>query len=69
MIAALTFVMCIAQSNGKKYRTWTLINISLWILYDVVTLSLGPLTTHIIQLVIVIAGILMNDITKKQLKS
>jgi len=61
MIASLTFIMGISQKNGKKYRIWTLVNTVLWLTYDLVNLSFGPLTTHLIQLTTVFLGMVMHD--------
>lgn len=61
LLAALMFVMGISVKNGKKYRLWTLINTALWILYDLVTLSFGPLSTHSIQLATILFGMIMHD--------
>ena len=35
IVACLTFIMCIGQKNGAKYRFWTIVNNSLWCLYDI----------------------------------
>ena len=59
--AALVFIAAICQKNGKKYRFWSLVNITLWLIYDLVNLSLGPICTHTVQLVIILVGIVMHD--------
>lgn len=64
LLAALIFVLGICVSNGRTYRLLALINCILWITYDIATLSFGPLSTHIIQLLTTIFGILMHDIKK-----
>ncbi len=61
LLAALMFVMSISQKSGKQYRLWTLVNTVLWIVYDFITLSFGPLSTHIIQLTMLLFGIIMHD--------
>ena len=61
LLAAIMFVMGISVKNGKMYRLWTLINTALWILYDFVTLSFGPLSTHVIQFATIIFGMIMHD--------
>lgn len=65
ILAALMFVMGISVKNGKKYRLWTFINTFLWITYDFLTHSFGPLSTHVIQLSTIILGMIMHD-RKKQ---
>ena len=66
MLASLTFVMCVGQKNGRKYRIWTFINTALWMTYDVLKASYGPLLTHGILLCTVIFGIIVHDIKKKE---
>ena len=65
MLASLTFVMCVGQKNGRKYRIWTFINTALWMTYDVLKASYGPLLTHGILICTVIFGIIVHDIRKK----
>lgn len=66
MIASLTFIMCIGQKTGTKYRIWTFINTALWMIYDLINLSFGPLVTHGIQISTVISGIFIHDIRNKK---
>ena len=61
LVAALIFIAGICVKNGKKYRWWALINTLLWIIYDFITLSFGPLTTHFIQLSTILLGMLLHD--------
>ena len=65
LTASLTFVFCIGQKNGTKYRRWTFVNAFLWLIYDVVTLSFGPMLTHGILLASAVSGILMHDVHQK----
>ena len=65
MVASLTFIMCIGQKTGAKYRVWVLINTLLWILYDLLMQTYGPLLIHGIQLVTVISGMVIHDIKTK----
>ena len=66
MLASLCFVLSIVQKNGRNYRIATLVCTLLWITYDLVMLSYGPVITHTIQLVTVISGIVIHDIQKRQ---
>lgn len=66
IIASLTFVMCIGQSNGAKYRFWTLFNITLWGVYDILSESYSALITHIVLLVFTIAGMIIHDRKNKK---
>ena len=61
LLAALTFVMCVSVKDGKKYRLWALMNTVLWVLYDFITLSFGPLSTHLILLATIIFGMVAHD--------
>jgi len=61
LVAALMFVMGISAKSGKRFRMWTLLNVLLWITYDLFTRSYGPLMTHGIQLATVLFGILVHD--------
>lgn len=65
ILTALAFVMGISQKDGKHFRLWTLLNVGLWVVYDAVTFSFGPLTTHSLQLATVIMGIVIHDRKKE----
>ena len=65
ILAALAFIMEICQKNGKAYRVWMFTNTGLWIAYDLINRSYGPLTTHAILLASIILGIVMHDKKKK----
>ncbi len=64
--ASLVFIMCIGQENGYKYRFWTIVNMAMWCLYDVLSGSYGALFTHGAQLFFAVVGILIHDLTKPQ---
>ena len=61
IIASLTFILCIGQKNGAKYRFWTLINMILWCLYDILSKSYSVLITHTPQLIFAIVGMVIHD--------
>ncbi len=65
IVASLTFVMCIGQTSGAKYRFWTIINIGLWCLYDVLSKSYSALITHVVLLVFTVVGMIIHDKKKK----
>lgn len=65
LLGALTLVVGLCQKSGRKYRFWSLVNTVLWITYDIITLSFGPLSTHAILLVTILAGMVMHDRKKK----
>lgn len=64
--ATLCFVLSIAQPGGAKYRFWTLINICLWCVYDILSKSYGALITHVVLLVFNIAGMIIHDMKKQR---
>lgn len=66
IIASLTFIFCIGQKNGAKYRIWTVINMVLWCVYDVLSFSFSALVTHLPQLIFAIVGIIIHD--RKKIK-
>jgi hypothetical protein len=62
ILASMTFVMCIGQKSGAKYRFWTIFNIVLWCLFDVLSHAYPALLmTHIPQLLFTVLGILIYD--------
>ncbi len=68
LIASLTFVMCVGQKNGAKYRIWTTVNIGLWILYDLLKPAYPALLTHIPFLVFTVVGMIIHDRKEKSVK-
>ncbi|MBR5239512.1 MAG: YgjV family protein [Clostridia bacterium] len=69
LLATLCFVGCVSSKTGKGYRVWQAANNLLWILYDVLSYSYGPLVTHTVLCLFTVAGILWNDCrkTKKEI--
>ena len=68
VLACLIFIGCICQKSGKKYRLWSLANTGLWVAYDIISASFGPLITHVVLLSITVFGVIVHDvkhITKK----
>ncbi len=61
IVASLTFIMCIGQKSGAKYRFWTIVNMCLWCLYDILTKSFGALASHIPLLIFTVAGMIIHD--------
>ena len=64
--ATLIFIMCIGQPNGAKYRFWTVINILLWCIYDVVAPAFPSLVTHVSVLIFTLVGMIIYDRKKEQ---
>ena len=65
ILASLTYVMCIAQKDGKGYRIWYISNGVIWCLYDILKGSYGPLTSHVIMLLFALVGMIIHDRKKK----
>lgn len=61
IVASLTFIMCIGQTNGAKYRFWTVVNMVLWCTYDVLSQSYSAMITHVALLVFTVAGMVIHD--------
>ncbi len=61
IIASLTFILCIGQTNGAKYRFWTIVNMLLWITYDLLSASYNALVVHIPLLLFTVAGMIIHD--------
>lgn len=66
LLATLCFVGCVCAKNGKIYRIWQAANNFLWILYDILSGSYGPLLTHTVLCLFTLAGILINDLKRKK---
>lgn len=63
----LAFVMCIGQKNGAKYRFWTIVNMVMWCIYDMISGAYSVLATHIVQLTFAVVGMIIHD-RKKETK-
>ena len=66
-VAAMLFVLCVAQSNAKHYRILGVLNSFVWIAYDIFAKAYGNLFVHIILLASNWVAILLRD--KKKTKS
>jgi len=65
IVASLTFIMCIGQTTGAKYRFWTIVNMVLWCSYDLIAPAYPSLVTHVSLLVFTVAGMIIHDIKIK----
>ena len=63
--ATWMFCMCIGQENGSKYRFWTILNMGLWLIYDVLSGSYSVLVSHILQFLFPIVGKVLFDRKKE----
>lgn len=67
IIASLTFILCIGQKSGAKYRFWTIVNMLLWCLYDILSGAFNVLFgSHVPLLVFTIAGMVIHDRKQKK---
>ena len=65
LAATMAFIMEICQKTGKQYRFWTAVNAVLWVIYDVISHSYGPLSTHAILLTATLVGMALHDKKEK----
>lgn len=68
IIASLIFILCIGQTNGAKYRLWTIVNMLLWCLYDIIAPAYPSLVTHISLLAFTLVGMIVHDRKEKIIK-
>lgn len=61
ILGTLAFVMCIGQKNGAKYRFWTVMNMIMWCIYDLISGNIQVLITHVIQLSFAVIGMIIHD--------
>lgn len=67
IIASLTFIMCIGQKTGAKYRFWTLFNFVLWGIYDALSGAWEVLVTvHVPLFIFTVAGMIVHDRKKME---
>ena len=64
LLASLCFVGCVSAKSGKGYRVWQMLNSLLWISYDLLSHSYGPLVTHSVLFLFTLFGALINDYKK-----
>lgn len=57
LVAALLFVVSVAQSNAKHYRLLYFSNSTVWIFYDVLGKVYGNLLTHIVLFIATLISI------------
>ncbi len=65
LIAAVLFVVSVAQSAAKYYRILYFLNSTVWILYDFLAGAYGPLSTHMILFIATLTSIVIRDKKKK----
>ena len=68
LIAAMLFVLSVAQSEAKHYRVLYFLNSTVWIFYDFLSGAYGNLFTHIVLFVATLIAILIRDKSKKEIR-
>ena len=61
LLAAMVFVLSVAQADAKYYRILYMTNSFLWIGYDLLAKAYGPLSTHIILFIATTISIIIRD--------
>lgn len=67
LIAAMLFVLSVAQSDAKNYRAIYIPNSLVWIAYDLLAKAYGNLMTHTVLLTALLIAVAVRD--GKRLKS
>ncbi len=65
LVAAMLFVLSVAQSSAKYYRVLYVSNSLVWIAYDFLAKAYGNLVTHIVLFVATGIAIIIRDKRKK----
>jgi len=66
LLAALCFVLSVAQPDPKYYRLFFVSNSSLWIVYDFLAGAWGNLFTHVTLFVATLLAIYFRDVRGKK---
>lgn len=61
IVSSLAFVVCIGQKDGAKYRFCVTFNLLLLCVYDLLSVSYGVFSAHLVQLAFNVIGMLMHD--------
>lgn len=65
ILATLAYVASLVQRSGAKFRVWLLLNVLMWCVYDLVTVSYSAILSHAGQLLFTVCGMLFHDRKKK----
>ncbi len=68
LVAAIVFVLSVAQPDPKYYRIFFILNSGLWIAYDFFAKAYGNLFTHVTLFVAIFVSIIIRDGIKKKNK-
>ena len=61
LIAAMLFVLSVAQSSSSHYRLLYFTNSAVWIFYDILAKSYGNLATHVVLTLATLGAIVLRD--------
>ena len=64
LVAAMLFVLSVAQNDAKYYRILYVSNSMLWIFYDFLAKAYGNLFTHIVLFIATTFAIFLRDVKK-----
>ena len=65
LVAALLFVISVAQSAAKYYRIFYFSNSTVWIIYDLLAGAYGNLATHIVLFIATLVSMIVRNKDKK----
>ena len=68
LLAAMLYVLSIAQGDSKYYRMFYVSNSAVWIAYDLLAGAYGNLITHVVLFVATGLAIMIRDGTRRSLK-
>lgn len=63
---ALVYVAAILQTSSKKFRLFSLINLSMWIVYDICNFAWVNIITHILGILSIITAMVRLDRNKTE---
>ena len=66
LVAAMLFVLSVAQSNAKYYRMLYMSNSLIWIAYDLLAGAYGNLFTHVVLFISTMTAIMIRNIKNKR---
>ena len=66
LVAALSFVWSMSQSNSKYYRILLIVNIGSWLIYDILAQAYGNMLMHIASVMSILIAIYVRDVGGKR---
>ena len=68
ILSCTSFIIAILQTNSTRYRLFSLLNATLWGIYDILTTSYNGLITHVALFTLTLASIILLDVLHKDKK-